>query len=73
MSRLHSVTSPVAEDLAAQDASLDVRCPRCGVERDAYCRNALLGNPMRASHWQRIHEAAVQAAASTAEPRNQED
>lgn len=68
MSRLHSVTSPVAEDLAAQDASLDVQCPRCGVERDAYCRNALLGNPMRASHWQRLRAAADLAAT----PRTEE-
>lgn len=54
MTRLHSVPATVADDLAAQDASLDVECPRCGSPRDAYCRNTELGTPMRASHWQRI-------------------
>lgn len=57
MSRhLHAVPIPdqLGEDLAAQDASLDIPCPRCGVERDAYCRNTETGTPMRASHWQRI-------------------
>ena len=58
--RLHSVTAPVAEDLAAQDDSLDVQCPRCGAERDAYCHNTELDNPMRASHWQRIKAARTE-------------
>lgn len=53
---LHAVPAPVAEDLAAQDASLDVECPLCGAERDAYCVNPLTGKPLRGrvSHWQRI-------------------
>jgi hypothetical protein len=57
VSYLHSVPSSTAEDLAAQDASLDVACPRCHVERDACCRNTELGTPMRASHFQRIQAA----------------
>jgi hypothetical protein len=54
--RLHSVTAPVAEDLAAQDDSLDVQCPHCGAERDAYCVNPLTGRHLhgRVSHFQRI-------------------
>ena len=56
---LHAVTAPVAADLEAQDASLDIDCPRCGSPRDAYCRNTELGTPMRASHWQRITAATT--------------
>jgi hypothetical protein len=63
--RLHAVPDSLAEDLAAQDASLDVDCPRCGASRDAYCHNTELGNPLRASHWQRTRRAADLAA----EPR----
>jgi hypothetical protein len=60
--RLHSVTAPVAEDLAAQDESLAVQCPLCQAPRDAYCTNPLTGRHLhnRISHWQRL--AAAQAA-----------
>ena len=54
---LRSLTWPAVDDLAAQDASLNTTCPRCGVARDAYCRNTELDTPMRASHWQRIKAA----------------
>jgi hypothetical protein len=54
--RLHAVPATVAEDLAAQDASLDEKCPRCGAERDAYCVNDQTGQHLhnRTSHWQRL-------------------
>jgi hypothetical protein len=60
--RLHSVTAPVAEDLAAQDDSLDVQCPHCGAERDAYCTNPLTGKHLhgRVSHFQRIPAARTE-------------
>lgn len=58
--RLHAVPDPVAEDLAAQDSSLDVECPRCEAPRDAYCVGTVTGQPMRASHWQRITAAGAQ-------------
>lgn len=56
---LHAVPvdDPYGQDLAAQDASLDVQCPRCAAERDAYCRNTETGTTLRASHWQRIRAA----------------
>lgn len=57
--RLHAVPSSTAEDLAAQDAALDVTCPWCGADRDAYCRNTMTGDTLRASHWQRITAAAT--------------
>jgi predicted RNA-binding Zn-ribbon protein involved in translation (DUF1610 family) len=56
---LRSIPNSTAEDLAAQDSSLDVQCPRCGADRDAYCRNTELGTPMRASHWQRTKAATA--------------
>jgi hypothetical protein len=55
--RLHSVPSTVADDLAAQDVALDVECPLCGADRDAYCTNPLTdGQHLRGriSHWQRL-------------------
>lgn len=57
--RLHSVPAPVAEDLAAQDASLDRSCPHCKAERDAYCVNPTTGQHLhnRTSHWQRLPRA----------------
>lgn len=59
---LHSVPSGVAEDLAAQDAALDVDCPRCGAERDGYCVNPLTEHPIRrgVSHWQRVKAATTE-------------
>lgn len=53
---LRALPSPVAEDLAAQDASLDVECPLCAAARDAYCVNPLTGGHLhgRVSHWQRV-------------------
>jgi hypothetical protein len=63
MSRhLHAVPIPdqLGEDLAAQDASLDVRCPRCQADVDAYCRNSETGHTLRASHWQRIRAARTE-------------
>lgn len=63
--RLHSVPFTVAEDLAALDASLDVQCPRCHADRDAYCRNTVTGNTLRASHWQRIRHARIQPTEAT--------
>lgn len=47
------------QDLAAQDASLEVDCPLCHVERDAYCVSAVTGQHLhnRTSHWQRIRAA----------------
>lgn len=47
-------------DLEAQDRALDRECPRCGVQRDAYCRNTETGDLMRASHWQRIRAARTE-------------
>jgi hypothetical protein len=61
--RLHSVTAPVAEDLAAQDESLAVQCPKCGAERDAYCVNPLTDGQHlhgRTSHFQRIQAARTE-------------
>jgi phage FluMu protein Com len=55
--RLQSVPNTVADDLAAQDASLDVTCPRCNATKDTYCRNTTTGDTLRASHWQRIRTA----------------
>jgi hypothetical protein len=57
---LHSVTAPVAEDLAAQDESLGRECPQCHAKRDAYCTNPLTGKTLhgRVSHWQRLKESA---------------
>lgn len=57
MSRhLRALSSPIAEDLAAQDASLDVPCPLCHAEPDRYCTNPITGRPLaaRVSHWQRL-------------------
>lgn len=63
MSRhLHAVPNTLA-DMAAQDASLDVECPRCGAERDAYCTNPITGRHLhgRVSHFQRIPTARTEA------------
>lgn len=59
MSHLHAVPIPdqLGEDLAAQDASLDIECPRCQAAIDAYCRNTETGDTLRASHWQRLKAA----------------
>lgn len=56
--RPHPAPSPTA-DRAAQDASLDIACPRCEAPQDAYCRNTELGNQLRASHWQRTKAATA--------------
>lgn len=55
--RLHSVTAPVAEDLAAQDEALGHDCPQCGALTDTYCVNPLTGRHLhgRVSHWQRLN------------------
>lgn len=60
--RLHSVTAPVAEDLAAQDDSLDIQCPLCGAARDAYCTSPITDAHLRnrTSHWQRIKAARTE-------------
>lgn len=49
-------TEDQAEDLAAQDAALDVPCPWCHADRDAYCTSPVTGQHLagRVSHWQRI-------------------
>lgn len=54
--RLHTVTAPIAEDLAAQDAALDHPCPRCDATKDTYCTNPHTGQNLHhnTSHWQRI-------------------
>ena len=56
---LRALPAPVAEDLAAQDASLDVECPLCEAVKDAYCVNPLTGEYLhgRVSHWQRVKAA----------------
>ena len=66
---LHSVTAPVAEDLAAQHDALNNPhpCPICGAERDAYCVNTKTGTYLhnRVSHWQRIPRPGGEAVTST--------
>jgi len=59
VSRPSYVPAPIAEDLAAQDAALDVQCPLCHAQRDTYCINTLTGQHVhaRVSHWQRIRAA----------------
>lgn len=62
MSRhLHAVTTSVGEDLAAQDAALDVPCPACGAPVDGYCVNPLTGQHLRGrvSHFQRLSAATA--------------
>lgn len=56
---LRSLPWTVADDLAAQDASLEVDCPLCHAERDTYCVNTATGRHLhnRTSHWQRIKAA----------------
>lgn len=57
--RLRSVSAPVAEDLAAQHAALDVPCPRCAAPVGACCVNTITGAPVHrsVSHWQRLRAA----------------
>lgn len=59
MTRPTYVPAPTADDLDAQHTSLDVTCPHCGVERDAYCINQKTGRYLhnRVSHHQRITAA----------------
>lgn len=47
------------QDLAAQDASLNVQCPWCHAGRDTYCVNQQTGGHLhgRVSHHQRITAA----------------
>jgi hypothetical protein len=56
---LRALAAPIADDLAAQDASLNIDCPACGAVRDAYCTNPLTGLHLhnRVSHWQRVRAA----------------
>jgi hypothetical protein len=56
------VPAPVADDLAAQDASLDRACPLCSAPVDAYCVNPITGQHLhnRISHWQRLTAARTQ-------------
>ena len=48
-------------DLEAQDAALDVVCPYCAAERDAYCVSRITGQFLhnRISHPQRIRAATT--------------
>ncbi len=59
MTRPTYVPAPVGDDLAAQDAALDVACPRCQATRDTYCVNEKTGLHLhnRVSHWQRVKTA----------------
>lgn len=54
---LHVVTQDDWTDLEAQAEALDSDCPRCGVVAGEGCVNALTGDGMRVSHWQRISAA----------------
>lgn len=45
------------EDLAAQASALDEECPVCSAVSGAACVGQITGEPMRASHWQRIPRA----------------
>jgi hypothetical protein len=57
---LRALAAPIADDLAAQDASLDHDCPACNATRDTYCVNPKTGHHLhnRVSHWQRVKAAA---------------
>ena len=59
--RLHAVPDRVAEDLAAQDLALGVRCSHCGADPDTYCVNPLTNRHLhgRVSHFQRITDATA--------------
>jgi len=55
----HLSVPATLQDIAAQDASLNARCPLCAAMRDTYCVNPLTGQHLhgRTSHWQRIRAA----------------
>lgn len=62
MNRNPDAVPATLEDVAAQDASLGVRCPRCGAAQDAYCVNRITGRHLHGSvsHFQRIAAARTE-------------